>query len=713
MTKRGAARIVIAAVAVAVAVSCIGAATFVSPARAGTLTMTACSGYGDAGASSDDLGAVWAGVGNGSFSTANRCGQGGSFQILPAGFPKRGDSVQWHTITPPSIEIVNALTPVNEVLIDPNSGDGFNASFFWNGGTQTIVSENNCCGGMHYGSGINRGLGPSRYFGWQVSCQASTCGQPLQILDVRGVDLTAVDNTAPSVVALGQNNVWYQSQRWIRGAGWPASFEASDDSGVCSMRALIGGTPVQGPYDLTPDQHSWTQCPTPETQSLTLDTTQYPDGPLSLALWASDAAYPANLTSPSETLRVDNTPVTLSLTGPADALSTAGTQYVAATAGAGPSGVAGIHCTVDGAQESFAGASARIPIAGVGSHTASCQAQNNAIDPAGAVASSPTETFSMTIRQPTVAAITFARIVDRLRCHRRLVRVAGPLRVVVLHGRTVKLHAPGHTRWVTRCHARTVRRRVLVLVHRHGKLVKVKKVRRVVVLPHTVFRQTIRVAHGRRTTVSGYLGLADGAALGGRTVEVTAAVDNGLGRFRTLATVTTAANGTWSARVGAGPSRLIEALYAGDGTTEPASSVPVTETVPARVKLLSVTPRVPWGGTVRIVGQLRGGYLPATGALVRMRIGEGRAQSTFGVVQHVTGNGRFATTYTFGAGIATVHQRFWLSAQLLATGNYPYASATSRRRYVLVGGHPKPPPPSVAQRRHRKHKRHRAKHRKR
>ena len=51
----------------------------------------------------------------------------------------------------------------------------------------------------------------------------------------------------------------------------------------------------------------------------------------------------------------------------------------------------------------------------------------------------------------------------------------------------------------------------------------------------------------------------------------------------------------------------------------------VTETVPAKVKLVRVVPRrVAWGGTVRITGQLVGGYLPSGGALVRLRIGLGR-----------------------------------------------------------------------------------------
>jgi hypothetical protein len=209
-----------------------------------------------------------------------------------------------------------------------------------------------------------------------------------------------------------------------------------------------------------------------------------------------------------------------------------------------------------------------------------------------------------------------------------------------------------------------------------------------VLLPHTVNVPKLRVAHGHGASVSGFLLLSNGTAVPGRTIRVLTAPDNGLGQFATATTATTAANGSWSAKLPAGPSRLVEAAYSGDGTTEPTSSATVKLTVPARLRLLSVTPRVAWGGTVRIVGQLAGGYFPPSGALVRLRIGQGRAHQTFGVLQHVTGRGRFSTTYTFGLGPASVHTRYFFSAQLLATGDYPFAEATSGRRYVMVGGHP-------------------------
>ena len=65
-----------------------------------------------------------------------------------------------------------------------------------------------------------------------------------------------------------------------------------------------------------------------------------------LTITGLDAAgVPVNYT---KTIRIDNQQPTISLSGPADAPSTAGPQYVSATATAGPSGVAGISCAVEG-----------------------------------------------------------------------------------------------------------------------------------------------------------------------------------------------------------------------------------------------------------------------------------------------------------------------------------------------------------------------------
>ena len=163
------------------------------------------------------------------------------------------------------------------------------------------------------------------------------------------------------------------------------------------------------------------------------------------------------------------------------------------------------------------------------------------------------------------------------------------------------------------------------------------------------------------------------------------APDNGLGHFTLAAVATTTANGGWSAQLPAGPSRLVEAYYVGAATFEPSVSAQVHAIVPAKVKLLSVSPnRVAWGGTVRITGRLVGGYLPPGGALVRLRIGQGSSYQTYGVQEHVTGNGRFTTTYTFGAGYAGIFEELLVPDRDLADGRLPLRAG--RVRAPIRGG---------------------------
>ena len=588
-------------------------------------------------------------------------------QILPSGSPKKGESVQWHTVTPPSgaIEIVQAVTPVNEVLVDPNlSADGFAASFFWSGGSQAIWPVDNCCGGMYYGAGINRSLVPSRWFGWQVTCVTSACVEPSQILDVRGVQLVAVDNTPPGMVALGSDNLWYQSGHYVRGAGWSASFQASADDGICGMQALVDGQSVQGPSDPSPDQHSWTQCPDPQTMALTVDTGQYPDGPLSLTLSARDAASPANVSSPTETLHIDNQPVGLSLSGPTAVSVTAGTQYVTATASAGPSGVS-IACSTDGSPYQWhAGANAQIPVQGLGDHVVRCYAQNNAIDPAGAPATSPVQAWTISIREPTVVPASFEQIVAP-RCAKVRERVKMPARWVIRHHKLVHKRAYVKTVHVLRCDA-----------------------------PHVVQHSKWRVRHGQGVQVSGWLGTAAGDALAGQTVSIITAPDNALNQFTQAAVATTAANGTWTAALAPGPSRLVEAAYGGGATLEPATPAAIKLTVPALI-FLRITPRwVPWTGRIVVSGQLKGGYVPPDGVALRLRVGYPGGPVTVHALRSNL-DGRFRFTWSFGSGSGIVHWPLWIST-ISNESDYAFAAATSSHVTVTFGGHP----PGSRRRRH-------------
>jgi hypothetical protein len=228
-------------------------------------------------------------------------------------------------------------------------------------------------------------------------------------------------------------------------------------------------------------------------------------------------------------------------------------------------------------------------------------------------------------------------------------------------------------------------------VRRHGHRLRIRERRivRVVLQPHEVARTRKRVAHGHATTVSGWLGTSTGVPLGGQAVDVLTAPDDGRSGYSTSAVVTTAADGSWSAPIPAGPSRSITAAYAGGLTTQSSLAAPVHLIVPARVDLVRVSPaRVAWGGTVKLTGRLEGGYLPPGGALVRLRIGLGRSFITYGVHEHVAGGGRFSTSYTFGAGDPGVLRKYWFQLASLPMGDYPYAPASSRHLSVIVGGHP-------------------------
>jgi len=135
----------------------------------------------------------------------------------------------------------------------------------------------------------------------------------------------------------------WQTSGWIRGS-WPFVLSGDSPSGLCSLSASLNGQLI----DTTTsgqDVSSWHQCAASPI-SQTVDTSRYGEGAVGLALSAGDAAgVPASL---SKTVYIDNSTPTISLSGPVDAPTTAGTQYVTATAGGSPSGIAQIVCSVDG-----------------------------------------------------------------------------------------------------------------------------------------------------------------------------------------------------------------------------------------------------------------------------------------------------------------------------------------------------------------------------
>lgn len=598
----------IGTVTCAAAVAACATALAVAPAAtAGTLRVKVCGTW------SQDQGPFRAHT-PGRFGWDVQCGHHQAGLELwfgsGAGSVQKGRHADWITTAPLGIVISHAAVvfPGSRHIDD---GYGWSGTFFWNGGhikVTRIYRRHGCCHREFH----------SRVFGWRITCTSSKCRAP-STLDVGGIELLAREDRSPVLAPQGNSNLWYERNSWVRGT-WPVTFTATDPSGICRIDASLGQETLNGPAS-NPNRDAWQQCPE-RHWTVQVDTARAhstngsSEGRMPLRIAASNAAGVGG--SRTEPVNVDNTRPWVEISGPSHAVSTAGTQFLRVTGGGSPSGIAGISCRVDrGPSNWYAGHSARVPVAGVGPHTITCIAENEAVDPAGHPGVSRAGTWNLTIRRPTRITAVFKE------------------------------------------------------------------------RAHTVHTRTKRIPFGARTRIDGRLSVKGGRGLRNRVVRVMTVPDNGSKHYRPAATVRTGATGRWHATLPAGPSRLIKAVYGGSSTDEPATSPRARVIVPAKVKVVRLRPRkVKWGGTVHIDGRLAGGRLPPppAGELVRLRLGYGRAYTTYGVKTDVTGNGRFKVSFTFGSGPASVVRHYWFEECALPDDDYPYAPACSRRITVRVGG---------------------------
>jgi hypothetical protein len=583
----------------------------------------------------------------------------------------------WRTTAPSGLTIVGANVPFPRLHVYGAAGTGYVAEFYWDTGAQRVND------GFQQGYGWG---GATSTFGFQLRCagysNTGVCRNDSNV-QVDDIALQVHETQGPSLVA--PDGLWQQSG-WVRGS-WPVHFYGDSPSGLCGLSASLAGQAIPGSTGSTVNPTVWHQCAAPAFDAM-VNTAQYGQGGVPLVLGTSDAAgVPASAT---RAVLIDNSVPIVSISGPTDAPSTAGTQYVTATASA-LSGVAGLSCSVDGGAASWhAGSSAQVPVTGVGQHTVACSAENNAVDSAGNHGWSPQSSWSLKIGYPTVTGIGFSSIVNALRCGRERERVRLPARwVTVRRGHKlvrVRKRAGIKIVKVMRCHPRIARRRVSVwtTVRRHGKKVRVRRTKTVTVplLPRAIMRTSRRVAYGRGTVVSGWLGLSDGTALTDQVVRVLSAPDNGLGQFSQVAVARTDGYGGWSAQLPPGPSRLVQAVYDGSTTTESSSSAQVRVVVPAVVRIRISPTIVPWGSEIRVTGQVLGGYVPTNSNLLRLNVGIGRIGHLEGLPA-IQRDGRFVIVWKFDAGHGVMHP--WFSVGTLSESAFPYAPGTSRRVIVTLG----------------------------
>ncbi len=639
----------------------------------------------------------------------------GAFVIRgdPSGSASAGQLVSAQIDAPPGITIAGASSAGS--VFNLNNGSGWVGGSFFGGGGSAWLSGT---------TSLNDPSFSSPYWGFTVQC-AATCGGAGQIT-LNSISLSASESQGPSLSAVGSGNLWSQTRpgEWIwnaPGDPWPLTLAAADPSGVCTMLAAVGPSELRGP-SAVPDTSQWQQCPDPTwtpSDGASVDTGDYISDAGSLPLTVSATNAAGITTFYSETLHVDDDPVSVSLSTPDDANPSVWVNHavtVDASATAGPSGLAGANCSVDGGStETYP--SGGVTVNGSGVHNVSCTAWNNAVGPQG---QPETGTSSMAVRidetppslafqpqnpsDPTGLAIDttdgesgvaggsiemapagtndWTSLPTSLEGSQLLANVddAG------LHG-AYSFHATSCDN-VGNC-GTTSERLTLPLRAASDSRVSFQKIANPPRRRHRVHvTTTLRVPYGDPVTIHGLYVTAQGTPVAHQPVQIVAAPANNSSAFSQIAAVTTGADGSWTAKLPPGPSRIIRAVTDGTATILP-SSGQVTTIVPARVKLLRVWPHhVPWGGTVHLVGQLLGGYLPPGGALVRLRIGYGSTYETYGVEEHVTGTGRFSTVASFGPGDPSVYRTYWFQIASLPMGNYPYAPAASQRVPVIVGGAP-------------------------
>jgi hypothetical protein len=579
--------------------------------------------------------------------------------------------LSWTINTPAGLRLTAVSIP-HMYSQGVNDGGQWGGGLYWGGGgVDTIDGENSWNSHERRSPRFRWPTNGTTYFGWRIRCLSHHCTDGgHQALSVELLELRIREIGEPDLVA--SDGLW-QAHGWIRGQ-WRLHVDANSPSGICALSTTLQGRP--GPaHQSARNRTVWHQCAAaPIDQSV--DTSQFGQGSLPLTITGTDAAG-LSVTA-SRTIEVDNQRPTISLAGPTEASSAAGTQYIHASAAAGPSGVAGIACSLDNAPPHwYASATTAIAVHGVGVHHLNCYSENNAHDAAGQRGTSAPASWTLSIRSPSVSTLTFDQIGSALRCARRREqhRVPGRWSIQYRNGQKQRVWTPPRTEWiaVVHCQLRVVHR----TVRRNGQWVTTTEL----ALPRQVSRSRTRIPFGQPATVSGWLGAPDGTALADQPVRILTAPVDGALHFTQAAVARTSSTGIWTARLAAGPSRVVVAVYGGATTLEPSFSAPVHLAVPAGVTLHITPQQTHWGDTIRINGTVRGGYIPPKGEIVFLRVGWRGGSAEIGYV-YTSPSGQFSTTYTFLRGRGTETYRFW--ANTGKESDYPYAPGRSNRVRVTV-----------------------------
>ncbi len=197
-------------------------------------------------------------------------------------------------------------------------------------------------------------------------------------------------------------------------------------------------------------------------------------------------------------------------------------------------------------------------------------------------------------------------------------------------------------------------------------------------LTTTLSRRSATIAYGGRLLVRGQLaGATAGTQVRVLSVVARAGATQKVGRTPLV----TDAEGRFTYRVPAGPSRTLRFAYRNAGDPLWACSKAVTVKVRAPVSLRATPRSIRPGQSVRFRGRLRGGYLPADGKLVELQAFErGRWRS----LRNVRTNRQGAFSYRYRFSFRASGVTFPVRVRVRPDAGYPWAVGTSNRVRVRV-----------------------------
>jgi hypothetical protein len=190
---------------------------------------------------------------------------------------------------------------------------------------------------------------------------------------------------------------------------------------------------------------------------------------------------------------------------------------------------------------------------------------------------------------------------------------------------------------------------------------------------------TRTVSLGEGATLDGVLRCGT-SPLGPATVELTISAP-GAQASRGVATVQTAADGSFSYALPAGPSRKITLSYPG---TTPQAIASVTLLVKPRITL-SITPRATSNGhTITFAGRVLGGHIASHGLSLQLQYREGNRWMIYTDIVASARKGRFLYHYTFERTTVAITYTFRVAIPSSGVAGYPFAPAASAPRSVHV-----------------------------